>query len=171
MKKVYYLLLIVAILLILPLGVNAKSKSKINIYFFRGEGCPHCQEAEEFFDKIKSEYGKYYNIVDYETWYNTDNADLMKKVADKLGEEASGVPYIIIGKKSWNGYSSEYDDEIIAAIKSEYNKSNSERYDVIKKLNSKSSENITADIISIILILLVGGGIVFGIIMARKNTN
>ncbi len=171
MKKVYYLLLIVAILLILPLGVNAKSKSKINIYFFRGEGCPHCQEAEEFFDKIKSEYGKYYNLVDYETWYNTDNADLMIKVADKLGEEASGVPYIIIGKKSWNGYSSEYDDEIIAAIKSEYNKSYSERYDVIKKLNSKSSENITADIISIILILLVGGGIVFGIIMARKNTN
>ena len=51
MKKIKYLLIIFALALILPFSVNAKEKVKV--YLFRGEGCPHCQEAEAFFDSIK----------------------------------------------------------------------------------------------------------------------
>lgn len=171
MKKIKYLLIIFALALILPFSVNAKEKVKV--YLFRGEGCPHCQEAEEFFDSIKSEYGKYYELIDYETWYDTDNADLMKKVADKLGEEVSGVPYIIIGKKTWNGYASTYDDAIKSAIKSEYNKSASKRYDVIKVVNGKTKEksNVSSDILAVLIIILVVGGITYGIIMTRKKAS
>lgn len=171
MKKIKYLLIIFALALILPFSVNAKEKVKV--YLFRGEGCPHCQEAEEFFDSIKSEYGKYYELIDYETWYDTDNADLMQKVADKLGEEVSGVPYIIIGKKTWNGYASTYDDAIKSAIKSEYNKSASKRYDVIKAVNGKTKEksNVSSDILAVLIIILVVGGITYGIIMTRKKAS
>ena len=54
MKKIKILL--IGLLLILPFvagitNVNAASK-KINVYLFRGEGCPHCQEAEEWFSSI-----------------------------------------------------------------------------------------------------------------------
>lgn len=170
MKKINYLLVAITFLFLLPFGVDAKEK--INIYFFRGEGCPHCEEAEEFFDSIKDEYGKYYNLVDYETWYDSGNADLMKKVASKLGEDASGVPYIIIGKKTWNGYASSYNDEITSAIKKEYDKSSSDRYDVIKDMNGKNEKNnISGDIAAILIIILVVGGIVYGIIMARKKSS
>ena len=171
MKKIKYLLIIFALALILPFSVNAKEKVKV--YLFRGEGCPHCQEAEEFFDSIKSEYGKYYELIDYETWYDTDNADLMKKVADKLGEEVSGVPYIIIGKKTWNGYASTYDDAIKSTIKSEYNKSVSKRYDVIRAVNGKTKEksNVSSDILAVLIIILVVGGITYGIIMTRKKAS
>ena len=41
----------------------------------------------------------------------------MEKVAEKLGDEVSGVPYIVIGKKSWSGYASDYDEEIMNTIK------------------------------------------------------
>lgn len=170
MKKIKYLLLImITFLFIIPLGVNAKEK--INVYLFRGEGCPHCQEAEEFFDSIKAEYGKYYKLVDYETWYDTNNADLMKKVAEKLDEEVSGVPYIIIGKKTWNGYADTYNDEITSAIKNEYNSSN--RYDVIEDLNGKNEkkDGIGTDIIALLILILVAGGITFGIIVARKKSS
>lgn len=171
MKKIKYLLLIViTCLLVLPFGTAAKEK--INIYFFRGDGCPHCEEAEKFFDSIQDEYGKYYNLVDYETWYDSDNADLMKKVASKLGEEASGVPYIIIGKKTWNGYASSYDNDITSTIKKEYNKKSKDRYDVIKDTNGKGEKNnISSDIVAILIIILVTGGIVYGIITARKKSS
>lgn len=171
MKKMKYLLLIaITCLFLLPFGTTAKEK--INIYFFKGNGCPHCEEAEKFFDSIKGEYGKYYNLIDYETWYDSDNADLMKKVASKLGEEASGVPYIIIGKKTWNGYASSYNDDITSAIKEEYKKSSNNRYDVIKEINGKSNKsNVSGDIIAILIIILVTGGIVYGIITARKKSS
>lgn len=167
MKKFKYLLLIITILLLLPLCVNAKQK--VNIYLFRGEGCPHCQEAEEFFDSIEDKYSKYYNLIDYETWYDSNNADLMQKVAKKLGEEVTGVPYIIIGKKTWKGYDSAMNNEIISAIKSEYNSNN--RYDVIKELDKKNKSSVSTDILSVLIIILVVGGITTGIIFARKKAS
>ena len=89
---------------------------KAIIYFFRGEGCSHCAEAEAWFESIKEEYGKYFIIKDYETWYNQENAELMKKVAQARGEEANGVPYIIIGDKSWMGFTQSYTDEMLKEI-------------------------------------------------------
>lgn len=170
MKKIKCILLAMTFLLILPFIVNAKEK--VNIYFFKGNGCPHCEEAEKFFNSIKGEYGKYYNLVDYETWYDTDNAELMKKVASKLGEEANGVPYIIIGKKTWNGYASNYNDEITSTIKKEYNKSSKDRYDVMEEINGKvKKSNPSSDIVAILIIVLIVGGIVYGIIMARKKSS
>lgn len=170
MKKIKYLFIIFTFLFLFPFGVGAKEK--INIYFFRGNGCPHCEEAENFFNSIEGEYGKYYNLVDYETWYDTDNAELMKNVASKLGEEASGVPYIIIGKKTWNGYASSYNDDITSAIKKEYNKSSKDRYDVIEEINGKNkNSNPSSDIVAILIIVLIVGGIVYGIIVARKKSS
>lgn len=170
MKKIKYLFVLFTFFFLLPFGVGAKEK--INIYFFKGNGCPHCEEAEEFFNSIQKEYGKYYNLVDYETWYDSDNADLMQKVASKLDEEADGVPYIIIGKKTWNGYSSSYNDEITSTIKKEYNKSSKDRYDVIEEVNGKGKqENLAGDMVAILIIILVVGGIVYGIIMARKKSS
>jgi glutaredoxin len=99
---------------------NAKLDKTIDgkaiIYFFRGEGCSHCAEAEAWFESIKEEYGKYFIIKDYETWYNQENAELMKKVAKARGEEANGVPYIIIGDKSWMGFTQSYTDEMLKEI-------------------------------------------------------
>src|SRR5574344_2747985 len=100
MKKVSKLLgiLLVSLLVILPLKAVAESSNeKVNIYFFRGEECPNCQEAETWFDGLSDDIKAKYNLVDYETWYNQDNSSLMKNVASTLGDDASGVPYIVIG--------------------------------------------------------------------------
>ena len=94
---------------------------KAIIYFFRGEGCSHCAEAEAWFESIEPEYGDYFKVIDYETWYNKDNAKLMQEVAKSRGEEVKGVPYIIIGNKSWNGFTESYEQEIINELKTNYN--------------------------------------------------
>ena len=171
MKKLSLIFVLVLGVLLIPSNVFAKDE-KVNVYFFRGEGCPHCEEAEEFFDSIKDEYGKYFTIVDYETWNDEDNADLMQRVAKARDEEASGVPYIIIGDQSWNGYTSDYDKEIKDKIKEVYDQDVKDRYDIMKyvKANKKAKKDYSNDILSLILIVLVAGGVCTGIYFARKNT-
>lgn len=116
MKKLSYLL-VAAIILVFPFVASAKEK--VNVYMFRGEGCPHCEEALEFFDTLSNdeEYKDLYKIVTYEVWYDEANSKLMQNVADALGEQASGVPYIVIGKKTFSGYAASYDERIKDAIK------------------------------------------------------
>lgn len=99
-------------------NLDIKKDGKVIIHFFRGQGCPRSAEAEEWFESIKGEYGNLFVVVDYETWYDSNNAKLMEAVAKSRGEEATGVPYIIIGNKSWNGFTESYEQEMINEIKS-----------------------------------------------------
>lgn len=151
-----------------------ESKDKVNVYIFRGSTCGHCLEAIVHFASIAKESGKYFNVKTYEVWSNTDNSDLMNDAASEIGDgEVSGVPYIIIGDKSWSGYASSYDDEMMKKIKSEYEKDKADRYDVIKAVNGETTgqkDSVASDIISVLIIVLVVGLITFGIIKVRKQT-
>ena len=185
MKKIKILLMALFVLLAMPFTVfaedeastNSEEDNKVKVYFFRGEGCPHCAEAEEFFDSIKDEYGQYFEIVDYETWNDANNASLLEKVGEARDEEINGVPYIVIGDKSWSGYSSEYDDDIKKTIKSVYDTSVDKRYDIMQLIdtgstNKGNSEDSTKsnDAIILIAIIVVVGAVVSGVVMARKKT-
>ena len=106
-------------LTLLDLNAGRLPFAEVKVYVFRGEGCPHCEEALEFFDTLSNdeEYKDLYKLVTYEVWYDEANSKLMQNVADALGEQVSGVPYIIIGKKTFSGYAASYDDRIKDAIK------------------------------------------------------
>ena len=113
----------------------------------------------------------FYNLIDYEVWYNTDNSDLMQKVADARGEEAEGVPYIIIGDKSWNGFDSSYEEDMINQMKSVYAQDVKDRYDIMTLLtDSKTSkkDSNASDILVLLAIIVVACGIGFVIYKARK---
>ena len=53
----------------------------------------------------------------------------MQKVSETTGEEAGGVPYIVIGDKVFAGYSENYDEDIKNKIDELYNTKKSKRYD------------------------------------------
>lgn len=152
-----------------------ESDDKVNVYIFRGSTCSHCLDAVAHFASIAKDEGKYFNVKTYEVWSNSDNNDLMNDAANEIGDsEVSGVPYTVIGKKSWSGYAASYDDEMMKEIKSEYNKDKSKRYDVIKAVNGEATgekSSIAGDVISVVIIIAVIGLITFGIISARKKTN
>ena len=73
------------------------------IYVFYGQGCPHCEALFEWLNTWN--YENEYQLVKYEVWYNKDNKALMDAVADYLGVEASGVPFIVIGNSTMKGFS------------------------------------------------------------------
>ncbi len=187
MKKFGLLLVVMLSFLMLPFSVLADENTndgnnesseenvskEVKVYFFYGDGCPHCANAEEFFDSIEEEYGELFELVAYETWVNSDNAALLEKIGEARDEVIGGVPYIIIGNKSWHGYGSDNDDEIIDTIKSEYETEVSERYDIIDlvgNVDSSKKNDYSDDIMILIAILIVAAGVVTGIVFARKKT-
>ncbi len=103
MRKKLFLFFFV--ILVFPLFVCAKDDERIVLYFFHGDGCPHCAAEEEYLETIRE---KYPNLVieEYEVWYHPKNASLLSKIQKTL-HLRSGVPTTIIGKKAIVGFSDE----------------------------------------------------------------
>lgn len=112
-----------------------KEGGKVNIYFFWGDGCPHCESEFAFFDSIESEYGDYYNLYTFETWQNEENAELLKTFSDAMEVESRGVPYTIIGEEVFTGFSESMESEFINAIVEEKDKSFDVYFDKISFSN------------------------------------
>ena len=114
-KIIKYLFIVLAFLFICPNDCYAISESyvdkvseilkeeeenKINIYFFYGDGCPHCKKEEQFLNDLMEKYGEYINIYRYETWYNSDNKKKMLDCKEILNEQnGASVPFTIIGSE------------------------------------------------------------------------
>jgi len=99
------------------------NKNKVNIYLFWGSGCPHCEHAIEYIESLEGEYGKYFTLNKFEVWNNDRNKQIYTLFANKMGDSVKGVPYIIIGEKSFYGFSENSKDEILDAITSQYKNS------------------------------------------------
>ncbi len=84
------------------------AEEKLKVYFFYGDGCPHCAKEEIFLDKLEKEYKGKVEILRYEVWYNSKNARLLREMATKIKLNVTGVPITIIGDKAITGYG---DDE------------------------------------------------------------
>ena len=103
---------------------------KINVYFFWGNGCQHCEALINYLNTLPEEYDNYFNLYTLEVWYNEDNNKLMTELGNQLGQEIKGVPCLIIGDQVFIGFSEENKKAIKDAIKKAYNKK--ERYDAYK---------------------------------------
>jgi len=115
MKK-YIALLIILVSFIIPFKVNALSveyKYPEKIYVFYGRECPHCEELMKYLGELlKKDKYKSVKLETYEVWHNKDNDKKRIEVEDILGEEAAGVPYMIIGTNVIQGFASSKKSEI-----------------------------------------------------------
>ena len=101
------------------------SKDKLNVYIFWGDGCPHCKHLAEFLGEKQSEIGDKISLYTFEVWKDKNNLAFLKSFGKFLGENPKGVPYIIIGNKTYSGFSEtdeETKQEIIDLIKTEASK-------------------------------------------------
>ena len=179
MKYLKYIFVLLLSLAVLPFAVNAAAKpdaeikdtNEVKVYLFRGEGCPHCEEAIEWFNSIEKEYGSKFQLISYETWYNEDNQKLLDQVGKTLKQEISGVPFIIIGQQNWSGFSSNMEKAILAEIDAEYSMEPSERFDIMEHLVAAEEESTEAGFDSTSFIVLVVAVIVIGAIMGIVYIN
>ncbi len=89
------------------------------LYFFWGDGCPHCAKQKPFLEYLERAYPGL-RIEAFETWYNKGNAKLYVDLARASGVRPSGVPATFIGDRVWIGFAErvarEIEAEVVACI-------------------------------------------------------
>lgn len=85
---------------------NNETEKKINIYFFWGKGCPHCEKEKPFLEKLEQKYPQV-KVLSYEVWGNKENRNLMVAFGKKLDADVKGVPFTVIGEKYVSGWMDE----------------------------------------------------------------
>ncbi len=83
---------------------GAVSNRTVTLYYFWGEGCPHCAKAKPFLEGLSSKYPGL-KIKSYEVFSHKENLDLLSRMAKSLGMEALGVPAFFIGGSMFTGFS------------------------------------------------------------------
>lgn len=114
--KLFAVLLGLLLLSVLCTDTNARPE-KITLYFFWGEGCPHCTKEKPFLKELEKKYSQL-EIKDYEVWYHQENAELFAQMAKAYGKEARGVPTTFLADKVWIGWTNQVGKEIEEKVKS-----------------------------------------------------
>ncbi|MFW5888654.1 MAG: glutaredoxin family protein, partial [Patescibacteria group bacterium] len=107
MKKILFAIFIFAFLFLganslisqgkAPLGAEpALAAEPTTVYFFWGEGCPHCAEEKSFLEDMEEEYPDL-EVKMFETWNDQENAQLFREMAAAYNTQARGVPATFIG--------------------------------------------------------------------------
>jgi len=112
MKKIIFI--IVFLLFLFPNNVFALSseyedllynlvgeevvEEKINVYFFYGNGCPHCEKEKKFLDSLEEKYKDNIQVFRYETWDDSHNANMMLTAKEIFGVSLTkSVPFTVVG--------------------------------------------------------------------------
>ncbi|MEA3429994.1 MAG: glutaredoxin domain-containing protein [Nanoarchaeota archaeon] len=109
MKKII-ILIFAMMLLIIPMV------SSTCIYYFYGDGCPHCSNVVPLLEDIKLNYPEV-NLHKFETWSNEANAGIFHETLQKYGITRAGVPAVFVGEDYLMG-----DTPIIQGLKELINK-------------------------------------------------
>ncbi len=90
----------------------------VNIYFFWGDGCPHCAAEKPFLEALVQKYAPNVQLNAYEIYYVEENQELFLEFGQALGFEPRGVPTTIVGDQYWVGFREEFQVEIEQAVQS-----------------------------------------------------
>ncbi len=86
---------------------TAQMSDGVTIYFFWGQGCPHCDAEKPFLEQLEQKYPRL-EVKEFETWYDRENAELFQKfLAAHSVPSPYGVPTTFIGNDYIVGYGSD----------------------------------------------------------------
>lgn len=113
MNKIKYVIFSLFLFMIAICNIKAED-NLVNLYLFYSKTCPHCEEEIKMLDSIKDEY-KNLRIYKYEL-SEDNNSEIFKNVATLFDLNVSGVPFTIIGEKTFIGYGENSKKTIIGCI-------------------------------------------------------
>jgi len=94
---------ILPVLIIFVLIRPVLAQDKVNVYFFYGNGCPHCKREAEFLQYLEKQIPQI-QLYSFEVWNNQNNARFLAKLGKELGLDVSAVPLLIVGSKVFPGF-------------------------------------------------------------------
>ncbi len=110
MKSFLFKIIFLLVLFFSFISGASANEDRLDLYFFYGEGCPHCAKEKSFlFEEIKKEFPAV-NIFEYEIYKNRENAIFLQEAAKKLRVNVEGVPFLIIGDEAFTGFTVGFSD-------------------------------------------------------------
>ena len=113
MNKIKFVIFYLFLFVIAICNIKAED-NLVNLYLFYSKTCPHCEEEIKMLDSIKDDY-KNLRIYKYEL-SEDNNSEIFKNVATLFDLNVSGVPFTIIGEKTFIGYGENSKKTIIGCI-------------------------------------------------------
>jgi len=89
---------------------------RVTLFFFWGEGCPHCDRAKPFLQELQRKYPEL-RIESSEVMTHRENIPRLMAMAKARNREATGVPTFFIGERMFSGFSAETAGELEQLIK------------------------------------------------------
>jgi cytochrome c biogenesis protein CcdA/glutaredoxin len=136
-SRIFLAALIAALFLTTAAIAQSVGDTEVNIYFFWGDGCPHCEDEKDFLDELINRNPNI-NVVDYEVWYDKDNQKVLMEFGQALGFKPAAVPVTVIGERYWIGFTEALGQEMEAAAKELLEDPN--HTDIGMRLNGSPSE-------------------------------
>ncbi|UMX48367.1 MAG: hypothetical protein L7H18_02380 [Candidatus Nealsonbacteria bacterium DGGOD1a] len=99
-KRLSFLLFLLAAFLS-PMAVLAQNP--VNVYFFWGQGCPHCEREKAFLAELEGNYPQI-TVRDFEVWKSDENRQILIDLGKALNVDVSGVPFTVVGDKHFIGW-------------------------------------------------------------------
>ncbi len=101
-KKIISVILVMLFLCPFVLGqetiqTDEDNSDKIDIYFFHGQGCPHCSKMDMRLKELEKEYPL--NIIDYETYFDDKGRQMLVNLSKAYNVTISGVPTTFINNR------------------------------------------------------------------------
>ncbi|WP_224959362.1 glutaredoxin family protein [Geomonas subterranea] len=87
-----------------PRCALASASSSATLYYFWGEGCPHCAKAKPFLEELQRKHPGL-KVESWEVLEHRENIPRLMRMAKERGREATGVPVFIIGTHYFSGFS------------------------------------------------------------------
>lgn len=97
-------------------NVSVDKKMKVTIYFFWGDGCPHCAKGNLFLQDLVKRYSQV-ELKRYEVYNSSENQRLLKTMGENFGFEPKSVPSIFIGEEHFEGFNYAIAHRIEKAVK------------------------------------------------------
>lgn len=97
------LLLLLAALPVFAAKNSPDSGKTLNLYFFWGQGCPHCLQEKQFLEKLAKKYPPL-KIRSFEVSGDPKNLELLNQVGQRLQVEIAGVPFTVVGQDYFVGW-------------------------------------------------------------------
>ena len=99
-----------------PAAVSPSARTAaIKMYFFWGNGCPHCDREKSFLAGLNQQHPELV-IESYEVWQNRANAGFLSRMTKNAGIGSTGVPVTFIDNKVFVGFSEREKAAISSAV-------------------------------------------------------
>jgi len=94
---------------------RVQADQPVVIYFFWGDGCPHCSAEKPFLAELQQRYPSV-KVHSYEVWNDRVNQLFFRLMGEAYGFEPSAVPTTLIGRNHWVGFADTLAAEMEAAV-------------------------------------------------------